>query len=154
MPEVQRLLRLADEPQRQRRFHQWWSSFRRRHQATARRCHATTRETQQAPLLEGRDSVLLDSTTRALDDALWEQIAQVLPRPRRRGDEPPLEYRTLLAGILWVAATGASWQDIPSRYGPWETVKAAYYRWKQHGQWPKVLTLLQSPPPSPSNVSL
>jgi putative transposase len=79
-----------------------------------------------------------------LDDALWAEIAALLPAPRRRGTEPLLAYRVMLEGILWVARTGASWHDLPDRFGPPKTVYATYHRWKQHGQWPAVLARLQA----------
>lgn len=143
LPEARRLLLLTREPPSQRQFHLWWSDFRRAHQATARRCHSASR-VQEQPIHEASAVCTpLASTTRDLDDALWSHIAAILPVARRRGDQPPVEYRTLLAGILWVAQTGASWQDLPPAFGPWAVVKAAYYRWKQHGHWPQVLTLLQ-----------
>lgn len=40
------------------------------------------------------------SVTCDLDDARWEQIAELLPAARLRGDQPPLVYRTILEGIL------------------------------------------------------
>jgi transposase len=79
-----------------------------------------------------------------LDDALWAEIAALLPAARRRGDAPSLAYRAMLDGILWVARTGASWHELPARFGPRKTVYATYHRWKQHGQWPAVLARLQA----------
>jgi hypothetical protein len=35
-----------------------------------------------------------------LDDARWEQIAAILPQSRRRGQQPPVPYRTMLEAIL------------------------------------------------------
>ncbi len=47
---------------------------------------------------------------RTLTDKVWEQIASLLParqpRPRRKADAE----RHLLAGILWLMATGAAWR--------------------------------------------
>ena len=97
----------------------------------------------------GDPDVRLHSATCELDDALWTEIAALLPAPRRRGDEPPLAYRVMLEGILWVARTGASWHDLPTDFGPWTTVYATYHRWKQHGQWPAVLARLQAAATSP-----
>lgn len=144
VPEVRRLLLARREPPSQRRLRQWWSAFRRRHQATARRCHTERRHRDQPPLLRGTGSLQLSSGTCELDDALWEQVAALLPATRRRGDAQPLSYRTMLDGILWVARTGASWHDLPVGFGPWHTVHATYYRWTQHGQWPAILALLQT----------
>jgi transposase len=57
-----------------------------------------------------------------LTDELWEQIAPLLParqpRPWRKVDA----QRRLLAGILWVMATGAAWRETPADFGGWHTV--------------------------------
>lgn len=144
VPEVRRLLLAAHEPPHQQRLRRWWSAFRREHQATARHCHASRREREQSAWLQGTGHLRLSSGTPDLDDVLWEQIADLLPAARRRGDAPPLAYRTMLEGILWVARTGSSWRDLPARFGPWTTVHATYHRWKQHGQWSLILPLLQA----------
>lgn len=144
VPEVQRRLLAAQDPPQEHRFHQWWSSFRRQHQASARRCHAHRRAHIQPTPLTGVGMVPLSSVTRELDDALWEQIAALLPAPRRRGGKPPLAYRTMLEGILWTARTGAPWRDLPDCFGSWKSVHDTYYRWQQLGYWPRVLAALQS----------
>lgn len=144
VPEMRRLLLAAAEPPHTRRLRHWWSRFRRQHQAGARRCHAQRRSREQPARVRGDEIIPLRSATCCLDDRLWAQVAALLPAARRRGDEPPLVYRDMLEGILWVARTGASWHDLPAVFGPWETVYATYHRWKQHGQWPSVLHLLQA----------
>lgn len=35
---------------------------------------------------------------------------------------PPLSRRRLIDGIRWRVRTGAPWRDLPSEYGPWQTV--------------------------------
>lgn len=147
VPEVQRLLLAAHQSARERRFHRWWSTFRRQHQALARRCHVRSHEQTQRMMLTGTGVVTIPSVTRQVDDALWERIATILPQPRRRGEQPPLPYRTILDGILWAARTGTPWRDLPARFGPWKTVHATYYRWQQLGYWPAVLAILQTDGP-------
>ena len=38
-----------------------------------------------------------------------------------------------LNGLLWLARTGAPWEDLPERYGKWQSVKRRYYRWVEQG---------------------
>ena len=144
VPEVRRLLQAAHGSPHERRFHQWWSTFRRRHQALARHCHARRREQMYDPWLTGSGVVILPGLSRELDDALWEEIAMLLPKARRRGEEPPLAYRAILEAILWIAQTGVAWRDLPERFGAWRTVHGTYYRWQQLGYWPAVLAALQA----------
>jgi putative transposase len=39
----------------------------------------------------------------------------------------------MLEGILWVLRTGAPWRDLPSAYGPWESVYTRFSRWSESG---------------------
>jgi transposase len=97
----------------------------------------------------------LASTTPELDDALWAQVAALVPPIRRWGDQPPLDQRMILAGILWVMRTGSSWRDLPACFGYWETIRDYYHRWKQHGHWQRLLAVLQTAPaPEAQQVSL
>jgi transposase len=48
----------------------------------------------------------------------------------------------LLNGILWILHSGAPWRDLPDRYGPWETVFAAFNRWREDGTWVRIATSL------------
>lgn len=126
LPEVRRLLLADRDPPLQLRFHLWWSTFRREHQAMAQRSHRA-RHARDQPALDG-PAIITDlvSTVPELNDARWEQIGALVPLVRRYGEETPLDQRTILAGILWVARTGRSWRDLPRCFGYWETVYAYY----------------------------
>ena len=155
VPEMRRLLLLAREAPERQHFHLWWSRFRRRHQAQAQRCHTARRAHEHRTSRDPATIVALASTTPELDDARWEEVAGLLPAIRRHGEEPALDGRTILEGILWVARTGSSWRDLPTRFGYWETIRDYYHRWKQHGHWQRIRTALQATVPTPpSEVSL
>lgn len=70
-----------------------------------------------------------------LSDAQWERIMPLLPSLRRH----PRDDRTLLAGMLWVVQTGASWRALPEPFGPWQTVYSCYQRWRRAGTWQQIL---------------
>jgi hypothetical protein len=38
----------------------------------------------------------------------------------------------------------APWRDLPSQFGPWETVASRFYRWRRQGIWDRVLAALQA----------
>lgn len=92
----------------------------------------------------------LRSTVPDLDDARWDQIVDLIPRLRHSRTQVPPEPRTIVAGILWVARTGRSWQDLPPHFGPWKTIHGYYHRWKQKGYWQPILAALRSPLDEPS----
>src|SRR5699024_12721446 len=39
----------------------------------------------------------------------------------------------LFNGILWIARSGARWEDLPARYGPHQTVYSCFCRWRDDG---------------------
>jgi transposase len=79
-----------------------------------------------------------------LSDRQWARIAPLFSRRSRavRPGRPPVDYRTVVHGILWVLHTGAPWRDLPERYGPWETVYSRFNRWRRDGTWARVATSL------------
>lgn len=78
-----------------------------------------------------------------LTDTQWEKIRSLMPKyvfqTRRQVADP----RLVLEAILWVMDTGASWREIPARFGPWSSVAERYYRWCKDGKWALILQVLQ-----------
>src|SRR5215210_1640101 len=57
-------------------------------------------------------------------DDLWQMIEPLLPPPRarrrdrrRRGGRPPVDDRSVLAGIVFVLKTGIPWEHLPQEMG-------------------------------------
>jgi hypothetical protein len=142
VPEVRRLLLMLTEPPDRTGFRLAWSTFRRRHQAVARRCHAA-RRTRQHPAPRGALTVqILGPAVPELTDGRWARVAPLLPPQKPRTGRPAHDHRTILSGMLWVARTGAAWRDLPEQFGPWETVHSRYQRWRTAGIWPQILAAL------------
>jgi transposase len=79
-----------------------------------------------------------------LTDAQWARVAPLLPPiDRRRGGRPPCDPRPIVAGLLWVARTGAAWRELPAVYGAWISPYRYYRRWTESGLWPRILQALQ-----------
>jgi transposase len=57
---------------------------------------------------------------------------------------PPKDHRLIVEAIVWLDRTGAPWRDLPSQFGPWETVASRFYRWRRQGIWDRVLAALQA----------
>ena len=148
---MRRLILAVAGPEEEREFRLGWSLWRRAHQAVARRCHAakrnllrprppgvvqpepaTTATPLPAPLMPSR-----------LTDAQWARIEALLPRNGGRG-KPWRDHRTVIDGMLWVHASGASWRDLPEeRFGPWQTIYDRYNRWHKEGLWQQITELLR-----------
>ena len=41
--------------------------------------------------------------------------------------------RLMLNAMLWLARSGAGWQDLPERYGSWKTVYSRFCKWRDDG---------------------
>lgn len=142
MPEIRRLLLTLTEPAERRDFRLAWSVFRRRHQAVAQRCHAARRARQQLDPPGMLTVQVLGDLTPDLTDARWARIAPLLLPQKPATGRPAHDHRTMLAGMLWVARTGAAWRELPAHFGPWETVHGRYHRWRKAGIWPQILEAL------------
>ena len=49
----------------------------------------------------------------------------------------------MINGILWHVRTEESWQDLPERYGPWQTCHEWFKRWEEDGTWARLLEEVQ-----------
>lgn len=81
---------------------------------------------------------------RDLTNQQWEHLHPFLPPQKPKVGRPNEEHRTIIVnGILWIDRTGASWRDLPERYGCWSTVASRFDRWRQVGVWQRILEALQ-----------
>jgi len=80
---------------------------------------------------------------RDLTDDQWERLRPLLPPQKRARGRPSGDHRRIINGVLWLDRTGAPWRDLPTAYGPWQTVATRFYRWRRDGVWDRVLAELQ-----------
>jgi transposase len=158
VPEVRRLLRLLSEPPERHGFLLRWSRWRRAHQAVARRGHIATRARARpgasAPAPAEPAPTPVDRPPPAeLTDAAWARVQPLLP-PRAPVGRPPRDTRIVLAGVLWILRTHASWRALPAEYGPWRTVYGRHRTWVRTGLWPRIVDALNDTATSTSQVSL
>ena len=75
-----------------------------------------------------------------IDDVTWERLSKLLP-PERSGKQgrPCRDNRVIVNALLWILRTGAPWRDIPSEYGPWQSIYTRFRRWEARGVWQGVL---------------
>ena len=79
-----------------------------------------------------------------LTEAEWTRLRPLLPPRRPRAGRPRHDDRTVLGGILWVVRNGASWRDLPRRFGKWERAYKRYRVWSDTGLWEQILRTLRS----------
>jgi transposase len=49
----------------------------------------------------------------------------------------------MLDAIFWILCSGASWRDLPERYGPWQSAYHRYRIWTIDGAFDRILERLQ-----------
>lgn len=72
----------------------------------------------------------------------WNVVEAHLPADPVREDgrgRPWSDRRKVLNGVLWILRTGAPWKDLPSRYGPYQTVHRRFQGWVRSGVLETVL---------------
>ena len=69
-------------------------------------------------------------------DEQREKIKNLLPAKKTGRHFKNLRHT--FNGILWVMGTGASWRDIPERYGKWNTIYKCFAHWSNLGIFEKL----------------
>lgn len=147
---MRRLLLTLVEPPERFSFRLVWSTFRRHHQAVAKKCHAA-RRARDGPGCIGVSAIqVLHSTDLELTEERWARISPLLPPQKPQTGRPANDHRTILSGMLWVARTGSSWRAIPEHFGPWQTVRSRYERWRKAGIWQQILDALDQRDAAPA----
>lgn len=72
----------------------------------------------------------------------WSLIKDHFPKNGHPGGQWK-NHRKMVNGVLWVLHSGASWRDVPRRYGAWQTVYGRFNRWRKEGFWERLLRALQ-----------
>ena len=144
MPELRRLLRLLGESDERRTKRLWWSRFRRRHQAGAKRAHMAWRAAQRPAASLALSSAQQVQGLRPLSDEQWERLQQLFVVPPHTPGRHEVDARLIVEGILWMMRTGSAWRSLPARFGAWSQVLYYYRQWKGDGRWARVLQALQS----------
>ena len=71
-----------------------------------------------------------------LTEEQWKVIEEFIPKDAVREDgrgRPWSDRRRAFNGILWILRTGAPWQDLPVRYGAYQTVHRRFQYWRKRG---------------------
>src|SRR5258708_37638532 len=80
-----------------------------------------------------------------LPDEQWKIVSTILPEDPVRDDgrgRPWSDRRTVLNGVLWILRTGAPWQDLPPRYGSYQTAHRRFQNWVRSGVMETLLLTL------------
>ncbi|MEM7159087.1 MAG: IS5 family transposase [Myxococcota bacterium] len=80
-----------------------------------------------------------------LADKQWEFLVPLFPPEELEGGRPGRPFRDareVLDGVLWVLRTGAQWNEMPSKFPPYQTCHRRFQKWVEHGLMEKILRAL------------
>lgn len=77
-----------------------------------------------------------------MTDAEWAIVEPLIVRHHR--GRPQKDIRAHMNGILWIARSGARWEDLPARYSPHQTVYSCFCRWRDDGTLEKIFEALHA----------
>ena len=80
-----------------------------------------------------------------LTNEQWSVVEKLLPVgevPTGRRGRPWSDRRKVFNGILWILRTGAPWQDLPTRYGSYQTSHRRFQNWVRSGVLETILLAL------------
>ncbi len=77
-----------------------------------------------------------------LTEAQWARVKPLLPPASKKGGRPGKPDRPMVEAMLWILRTGAPWRDLPSTYGPWESVYTRFSRWSANGVYALLMEVL------------
>jgi transposase len=81
----------------------------------------------------------------AISDANWDRIKHLLPGQRGQHGGVARDNRLFLDAVLYVARTGIPWEDLPARFGNWNSQWRRFDRWAKAGRWDPILAALRDP---------
>jgi len=73
-----------------------------------------------------------------MSDPEWALIAPFMPSPKRIGRPRTTDLRAVVDAILYMAATGCQWRQLPKEFPPYSTVQDYFYRWSGDGTWARI----------------
>ena len=81
----------------------------------------------------------------AISDHDFDRIAPLLPGQPGKLGRNAKSNRLFIDAVLWIARTGAPWEDLPERFGKANTAYKRFTRWGKRGIWEGVFHALQDP---------
>ena len=81
----------------------------------------------------------------AISDADFERVWHLLPGQPGQHGGVARDNRRFLDAVLWIARTGAAWDDLPERLGNGNSQWRRFDRWAAKGRWDPILAELRDP---------
>ena len=80
-----------------------------------------------------------------ISDADFDRIKGHLPGQPGQHGGVARDNRRFIDAVLYVARTGIPWEDLPARFGNWNSQWRRFDRWAAKGRWDPILAVLRDP---------
>ena len=77
-----------------------------------------------------------------LTDEQWISVGPLIQHSKM--GRPAKDDRTMVNAMLWMARSGAPWEDLPERYGQWKTVYSRFRKWRDDGTFQRIFQALSA----------
>lgn len=61
-----------------------------------------------------------------------------MPSSEGQRGRPFRDHRQVVEGIIYRLRTGVAWRDLPTSFGPWQTIWERHTRFSTDGTWDKI----------------
>ena len=78
-----------------------------------------------------------------LRDDQWARIEELVPGKVGDRGRTGVDNRLFVEAVLWIAKTGSPWRDLPTEFGPWNSVYVRLARWSDKQVWHKIFVVLR-----------
>jgi transposase len=82
------------------------------------------------------------SRSAVLGDDMWARLEPLLPSTDGLRGRRFRDHRRVIEGIIFRQRAGCTWRDLPTEFGPWQTVWKCHARLRRDGTWDQILTVL------------
>ncbi len=92
--------------------------------------------------MEGSATLGTVSRAEYFTDAQWSLIEPMLPSSDGSRGRPFRNNRRVVEGIVYRYRAGIAWRDLPTEFGPWQTIWKRHRRYAGDGTWDTILASL------------
>ena len=78
-----------------------------------------------------------------LSDEEWAILGPLITPGIQAGHPQTIELRRIVDAAFYLLRTGCQWRAIPQEFPPWSTVFYHYAKWRRHGIWERINTVLR-----------
>lgn len=80
-----------------------------------------------------------------LTNAQWEKIRDLLPGKEGDPGRTAADNRLFVDAVIYVLKTGIPWEDLPARFGKFNSIWKRFDRWCAAGVWERMAQALGEP---------